>query len=145
LGPQKEKSQKYLKNNLLRCQHRVLKLINPGELIKHKLIQQQVLLVPRDLISQESINQMLKYLNQMHLKLLHLHHLGYLQDWVSLRHLLYHHKQLNQTSLSQQTQPSQHLSFRVYSLALVLEVQLQSLLSKKILTNQLTFSARLIL
>ena len=143
MGPQKEKSQKYLKNKLQRCQHKVLKLINLGESIKHQFIQQQVLLVPRVLISQELIKQK-EPKHKMHLNLLHLHHLGYLPDWVSLRHLLSQHKHLNQTSLSQQTQLILHLSFRVYSLALVSELQLQSLLRKRILTNLLTFLARLI-
>lgn len=82
----------------------------------------------------------------MHLNLLHLHHLGYLPDWVSLRNLLSQHKQhLNKNSLSQQTQLILHLSFRVYSLALVSELQLQRLLRKRILTNLSTFLARLIL
>ena len=83
--------------------------------------------------------------HKIHLNLLHLHHLGYLPDWVSLRNLLPQHKQLlNKNSLSQQTQLILHLSFRVYSQVLVSELRLQRLLRKRILTNLSTFLARLI-
>ena len=109
--------------------------------IKHQLIQQQVLLVPRDLIFRELINQ--QHLKpKMQRKQLHLHLLGYLRDWVSLRRLLPQHKHLKQTSLMQQTLPSLHPSFQVYLLVLVSELQPQSLPRKRILTNLLTFLAR---
>ena len=133
---QRRKSQKHLQNNLQRCHHITLKQISPvASIKKNQLRYNQVLLAPQDLIYPGSIQLEPQRKNQH--RLLHLHHRGYLLDWVSLQRQLKKHLPL--TNLR-----SQALQLLVYLQGSVLVLQLQNPLKKKILTNQLIFLASLI-